>query len=114
MAKQNLIGESEATLRPMLAQELPPLACPVPAGGFGADCFLITSKGTKVKRWGSVRQACKILGGCDRESVYVLIAAGLLDAYKLQPHRPNSHWRVDLVGCQLHKIGQLAGSAKAG
>jgi hypothetical protein len=89
-------------------------APPLLSGGFGADCFLITSKGTKVKRWGSVRQAGKILGGCDRESVYVLIAAGLLDAYKLQPHRPNSHWRVDLVGCQLHKNGQLAGSAKAG
>jgi hypothetical protein len=102
-------GKTEEVFRPgpRLVQELLPLDFTVPAGGFGGDCFLLTTKGTKVKRWGSVRQAGKILGGCDRESVYVLIAAGLIDAYKLQPHRPNSHWRVDLVGCQLHKDRQL-------
>ena len=90
---------------------LPPVSHPadlaVPEGGFGGDCFLKTSRGTKIKRWGSVRQACKVLGGCDRETVYALIQAGSIDAFKLQPHRPNSHWRIDLVGCQLYRDGQF-------
>ena len=92
-----------------LVQELLPLDFTVPAGGFGGDCYLTTTRGTKIKRWGSVRQAAKVLGGCDRESVYVLIAAGLVDAYKLQPGKTNSHWRVDLVACQRHRDSQLAG-----
>lgn len=90
-----------------LVQELLPLDFTVPAGGWGGDCYLTTTRGTKLRRWGSVRQGCKILGGCDRESMYVLIEAGIIDAYKLQPGKSNSHWRVDLVGCQRHRDGQM-------
>lgn len=93
---------------PRLAMELPPPDCTVPAGGWGGDCYLSTTRGTKLRRWGSVRQAAKVLGGCDRESIYVLIRAGLIDANKLKPEKRNSHWRVDLVGCQRLRDGQLA------
>ena len=73
----------------------------------GPLIYLTTTRGTKLRRWGSVRQAAKVLGGCDRESIYVLIEAGLIDAYKLQPGKSNSHWRVDLVGCQRHRDSQM-------
>jgi len=92
---------------PRLVQEMLPLDFTVPAGGWGGDCYLTTTRGTKLRRWGSVRQAAKVLGGCDRESIYVLIEAGLIDAYKLQPGKSNSHWRVDLVGCQRHRDSQM-------
>ena len=99
---------SEIFPPPLLGKEPLPLDCTVPAGGWGADCYLSTTHGTKVRRWGSVRQAAKVLGGCDRETIYVLIEAGVIAAYKLQPEKRNSHWRVDLVGCQRHRDGQLA------
>lgn len=84
-----------------------PLDFTVPAGGFGGDCFLRTSKGTKIKRWGSVAQACKILGGCGRQSIYDLVHAGLITAYKLKPWRSNSHWRIDLVTVQEWRNNQM-------
>jgi hypothetical protein len=79
-----------------------------PSGGWGGDCFIKTSAGAKLRRWGSSSQAAKILGNCDKDSVYDLIKSGLIDAYKLKPHAPNSPWRIDLVSVQMFRNNQMA------
>lgn len=61
----------------------------------------------KLRRYGSVQQACKMLDDCDREIIYDLIDCGLLRAYKRRPHRPNSHWRIDLLSVWEHKQRQM-------
>lgn len=70
---------------------------------------LTTKTETKLRRWGSVKKACEMLDGCDREVIYDLIAVGLVRGYKLRPHRPNSHWKVDLLSVWEHKQRQLSG-----
>ena len=62
-----------------------------------------------MRRWGSVQAACKVLDECHRETLYDLIEVGAIRAYKLRPHRPNSHWKVDLLSVWEHKQRQLAG-----
>ena len=64
---------------------------------------LVTQRVTKLRRWGSVQKACEILDDCDRQVIYDLIAVGAIKGYKLKPHRPNSHWKVDLLGVWGHK-----------
>ena len=63
--------------------------------------------GGKLRRWGSVRKACQILDGCDRQVIYDLVAVGSIVGYKLRPHRANSHWKVDLLSVWEHKQRQL-------
>lgn len=79
----------------------------LPLFDWAEERFLVTADGKKLKRWGSVQQACAILDGCDREEIYDLAKAKLIRAYKLKPHRPNSHWRVDLLSVWRHKQGQM-------
>ena len=73
--------------------------------------YLVTKDGKRLDRSGSVARACAILDGCRRQELYDLIDAGLIKAYKLKPHRPNSHWRVDLLSVWRHKQSQYAGGA---
>lgn len=58
--------------------------------------------GKALKRWGRVSEASRILG-CDREVIYDLVRAGLVEGYKLNPARPNSHFRVDLLSVWRHR-----------
>lgn len=61
----------------------------------------------KLRRYGSVQQACKMLDDCDRVIIYNLIEVGSIRGYKRQPHRVNSHWRVDLLSVWEHKQRQM-------
>ncbi len=73
-----------------------------------ADETLRAPNGAKLRRWGSVATACRMLGGCDRHDLYGLIRGGLVKAYKLNVTRTNSHWRVDLLSVWEYKQGQMA------
>lgn len=61
----------------------------------------------KLSRWGSVREAARILDECDREVIYDLIATRQVRGYKRRPLRNNSHWRVDLLSVWEHKQRQM-------
>ena len=71
------------------------------------DRWITSREGKRLPRWGSVQVACKMLDGCRRQELYELIEAGSVRAYKLRPHRPNSHWKVDLLSVWNHKQAQL-------
>ena len=72
------------------------------------DAFLrLPDSERKLRRWGSVAQACKILDDCDREVLYDLLSIKAVRGYKLRPHRPNSHWKVDLLSVWEHKQRQM-------
>lgn len=80
----------------------------LPAFSFFEDATLTVAKSDrKLRRWGSVQQACKILDDCDREIIYDLIATHEIRAYKRRPQRSNSHWRVDLLSVWEHKQRQM-------
>jgi hypothetical protein len=80
----------------------------LPGFSWTEDEFLTVPKSErKLRRWGSVQQACKILDDCDREVLYDLIAVAAVHAYKRRPHRSNSHWRVDLLSVWEHKQRQM-------
>jgi len=83
--------------------------CAMPTFSFYEDATLCVPKSDrKLRRWGSVQEACKILDDCDREVLYDLIATKQVRGYKRRPHRPNSHWRVDLLSVWQHKQNQMA------
>jgi hypothetical protein len=80
----------------------------LPEFSFAQDTYLAVPKSDrKLRRWGDIKAASKILDDCDREVLYDLIAVGAVRAYKLRPHRPNSHWKVDLLSVWEHKQRQL-------
>jgi hypothetical protein len=79
----------------------------LPLFDWAEEQFLVTKEGKRLPRWGKVKQACKILDNCDREELTDLIKAKLIRGYKLKPHRPNSHWRVDLLSVWRHKQMQM-------
>jgi hypothetical protein len=68
----------------------------LPGVSWTDDTTLTTAQGSKLRRYGSVRMACRILDGCDRHTIYDLKEAGVIRAYKHKAHRRNSHLRVDL------------------
>ena len=81
----------------------------LPGFSWTEDSLLAVPKSDrKLRRWGSVQQACKILDDCDREIIYDLIETKQVRGYKRRPHRPNSHWRVDLLSVWEHKQRQMA------
>ena len=81
----------------------------LPGISWTEDAYLVVPQSErKLRRWGSVEQACKMLDECGRETIYDLIAVKAIKAYKRRPHRPNSHWRVDLLSVWEHKQRQLA------
>ena len=83
--------------------------CELPGISWTEDAYLVVPMSErKLRRWGSVEQARKMLDDCDRETIYDLIAVGAIKAYKRRPHRANSHWRVDLLSVWEHKQRQLA------
>ena len=52
-------------------------ASPMPTFSFYEDATLSVPKSDKkLRRWGSVQEACRILDDCDREIIYDLIATG--------------------------------------
>ncbi len=61
----------------------------------------------KLRRWGNVKQACKILDNCDRDVIYDLLAIKAVKGYKLRPHVSNSAFKVDLLSVWQHKQRQL-------
>lgn len=69
----------------------------MPLHEWDEGAWLRAKDGSRLRRWGSVREACAILFGCDREHIYFLIETGAVTGRKLKPHRPNSHYRVDLL-----------------
>ena len=80
----------------------------LPGVSWTEDAFLkVADSDRKLRRWGSIAQACKILDDCDREILYDLIAVGSVKAYKRRPHRSNSHWRVDLLSVWEHRQRQF-------
>ena len=68
---------------------------------------LVAKNGNRLKRWGSVRMACKILDDCDRQVIYDLRESGQITGYKLNPKASNSHLRIDLLTVWEHKQKQL-------
>lgn len=68
---------------------------------------LVAAGGNKLRRWGTVKKACEILDGCDREVIYDLLAMRKIKGWKLRPERVNSHWKVDLLGVWEHKMRQM-------
>ena len=82
----------------------------LPGVSWTEETTITTSAGRKLQRYGSVKKACEILDHCDVKVIYDLRAAGCIKAYKLKPHRPNSHLRVDLVSVWEHKQRQLQGA----
>ncbi|RYD19911.1 MAG: hypothetical protein EOP88_17130 [Verrucomicrobiaceae bacterium] len=68
---------------------------------------LVAKGGTKLRRWGSVQAACRILDDCERHVIYDLVAAKSIKGYKLKPHVPNSHWKIDLLSVWEHKQRQI-------
>ena len=83
--------------------------CELPGISWTEDAYLVVAASErKLRRWGSVEQARKMLDECDRETIYDLIAVKAIKAYKRRPHRSNSHWRVDLLSVWEHKQRQLA------
>jgi len=92
----------------MLSSMTPTPPATQPSFSFNEDAFLtVRDSDRKLRRWGSVAQAAKVLDECDREIIYDLIEVGSIRAYKRRPHRPNSHWRVDLLSVWEHKQRQL-------
>lgn len=81
----------------------------VPAERFTEDTHLLTGNGERIRRFGSVAEACRILDGCYREDLTDLIKAGVIRGYKLKPHVRNSHYRVDLLSVWEHKQRQMGG-----
>lgn len=105
----------DAGVRPILAAPCydpgMPASAPheLPGISWTEDAYLVVPQSErKLRRWGSVEQACKMLDECGRETIYDLIAVKAIKAYKRRPHRPNSHWRVDLLSVWEHKQRQLA------
>lgn len=68
---------------------------------------LVTANGGRLKRWGSVQQACAVLDDCDRQTIYDLYHAGTIKGYKRNPLRSNSHLRVDLLDVWHLKQSQV-------
>lgn len=85
-----------------------PAAPSLPGFSWTEDATIATAKGGKLRRFGSVKKACAMLDDCDVKVIYDLIKVGSIHAYKLRPHRPNSHLRVDLVSVWEHKQRQLS------
>ena len=84
-----------------------PATVNLPLFDWAEERYLTTKDGRRLPRWGSVEKACTMLDDCDRETVYDLIKVGAIQGYKRRPHRPNSHWRIDLLSVWYHKQGQL-------
>lgn len=100
---------------PKWEQSLLPLDFVLPNGKPDGDCFVTREDGTavlnkagkKIKEWGKMPEACKILGGVDRWQVDALIEAGIIRAWKMNPEKKYSHWRISLTDCMLHKTKQF-------
>jgi len=102
--------------RPVIADALP-VDYEVPEFGIDGDAYLRREDGSLVKdkagkpikRWGTTKQARKILGIADKETLYVLIHAKLIRAYKLNTtaKSKNGRFRVDLQSVMAHKLKQL-------
>lgn len=87
-----------------MASQTTPL---LPGLSWTEDTTLATASGAKLRRFGNVKMACKILDGCDRHTIYCLKDAGLIRAYKQRSDRPNSHLRVDLLSVWEYKQNQM-------
>ena len=68
---------------------------------------LKAQRGNKIKRWGSVAQACVMLDYA-KDSIYGLIEAEEIVGRKRKAGR-NAHWRVDLVSVWEYKMRVDAG-----
>ena len=79
----------------------------LPGLSWTEETTIVSSKGQRLRRYGSVKKACQILDDCDVKVIYDLRKAGCIRAYKLRPDRPNSHLRVDLVSVWEHKQRQM-------
>lgn len=62
---------------------------------------LRTQSGKTLERWGSVRDAGRVLWGYDKKVIYTLIEAGEVVAHK-RPGR-NCKWRVDMLSVWDYK-----------
>lgn len=89
----------------------------VPDHGLDGDAYLRREDGTivkdkagkPIKRWGTTKQARKLLAIEDKETLYVLIHAKLITAYKLNTtaKSKNGRFRVDLQSVMAHKLKQM-------
>lgn len=94
-----------------------PVNFEVPEHGLDGDAFLRREDGTivkdkagkPIKRWGTTKQARKLLSIEDKETLYVLIHAKLIVAYKLNTtaKSKNGRFRVDLQSVMAHKLKQM-------
>jgi hypothetical protein len=73
----------------------------LPFSSWDEDGVLSARSGARLTRWGSVREASRILWGYQKDSIYKLLRAGVVRAVK-RPGR-NCSWRVDLLSAWEYK-----------
>jgi len=73
----------------------------MPLRSWGERDSLRAQNGTRLKRWGSVKQACAMLWGCGKDKVHSLIEAGEIDGFKTGAR--NAPYKVDLLSVWEYK-----------
>lgn len=73
----------------------------LPALSWDEEASVRSEDGRKLRRWGSVREAQRMLWGVNKHEVYDLLRAGIIRAVR----RPGgkTKWRVDLVSVWEYK-----------
>jgi hypothetical protein len=79
----------------------------LPSHSWTDGSHIVAKSGTRLRRWGSVKQACTILDDCDRQTIYDLWHSGQVTGYKRNPAASNSHLRIDLLSVWDVKQRQL-------
>lgn len=73
----------------------------LPTESWEEGLTLRTTTGRKLRRWGSVAQACRMLFDLRKGDLYLLIEAGEVEAVKRPPlpgkRDRNQHYKVNLV-----------------
>jgi hypothetical protein len=69
-----------------------------------------TNDGRKLRRWGSVKEAGRMLWGYGDDTIYQLLHAGTIKGVR-RPGR-NTKWRVDLVSVWEYKVKVEGGRMK--
>lgn len=75
---------------------------PLPLSSWEEDSWLRSQDGKPLRRWGSVREAGRILWGYEKDTIYQLLRSGVVRGVK-RPGR-TSNWRVDLMSAWEYKV----------
>lgn len=75
---------------------------PLPLSSWEEDAWLRSRDGKPLRRWGSVKEAGRILWGYQKDVIYALLRSGVVRGVK-RPGR-TSNWRVDLLSAWEYKV----------